>query len=177
MCTELADTAGAELCRQRAASLRQAIDVSLWSAEEQFFIRAPADPVFSFQANALALAIGWFEPAVAAAVAANLQAGHATGKFTSLAIEGCFRYGLVDTALAMLRDPRNNWINICNDQRGIQGATWESCIYPPFREAGDEFRDMSHPDTKRRLSAERVRPRCTPDDAGLPAGQHPSAAR
>ena len=67
-----------------------------------------------------------------------------TAKFLSHSIEGKFRYGADSDAIATMR--KSNWIKILNDWKGVQDAIWESAIYPPFRTAGEGFRDMSHPD-------------------------------
>lgn len=133
--------------RQRAREIIHAIRARLWSTVTGDFVKQSGSNEFSYQANALALALEMPEHRYVPRIVTHLERGRASGKFRSLTARGQFIYGDDEGALATLRSPASHWIDILNDRRGVQGATWESCIYPPFRPPGEGYRDMSHPDT------------------------------
>jgi alpha-L-rhamnosidase len=172
---KLNKTKDATLFRDRASQLKKSIYQHFWNGQNGYFVIKHNSVDFSFKSSALALATGLVSQAEAERIiphlntkisytfgdkkdiskdpdalvdmAATLQKsfGFQSGKFQSLAAEGKFRYGANQDALDGIR--RSTWISILNDWRGIQDLTWESCIYPPFRPAGQGYRDMSHTDT------------------------------
>jgi hypothetical protein len=141
---------------QKAETLKRAVHSFSWNSEGGYFTRHKDSDDYSYPVNALALATGIVpDDATQSVVRSFSEQTPGTGKMMSLAATGCFIHGYDFEALEILRSSgksgtdcwSSSWVNIMNDARGIQGSTWESCIYPPFGDPGNEFRDMSHPDT------------------------------
>ncbi len=157
---------------RKAKDLKKAVFTNFWDEEKGYFVLSPTDRKFHYSSNALALAIGFVTREQAASMISPLSEnlsysygiakniadndvqdvgkllfekfGFITGKFLSLSVAGRFLYEADSSALGSIR--KSSWIKILNDGRGVQDATWESTIYPPFRPAGEGYRDMSHPD-------------------------------
>lgn len=156
----------------KAEQLKKAIFSNFWDENKGYFVLSPSERKFHYKSNGLALAIGLVNDQQAATMIVSLnnnlsysygstidikekniqdvgkllleKYGFISGKFLSHSISGRFLYAADSSALESIR--KSTWIKIMNDWRGVQDATWESTIYPPFRPAGDGYRDMSHAD-------------------------------
>ena len=145
----------------KAEKLKKAIFRNFWDDEKGYFVLSPSDRRFHYKSNGLALEIGLVSEEQAASMIDPLsnnlsysygttkeieegEYGFITGKFLTHSVAGRFRYDADSSALESIR--KSSWIKILNDWRGVQDATWESTIYPPFRPAGEGYRDMSHAD-------------------------------
>ena len=156
----------------KAEKLKKSIFKNFWDDEKGYFVLSPSDRRFHYKSNGLALAIGLVSEEQATTIITPLsnnlsysygvtkdikekdlqdvgkllleKYGFITGKFLTHSVAGRFRYEADSSALESIR--KSSWMKILNDGRGVQDATWESTIYPPFRPAGDGYRDMSHPD-------------------------------
>lgn len=131
---------------RKAEKLRQTVMETFWDAEKGYLHSRPGNSHFFFQPNALALELGFVSPAQAERIAAVLPEHKATGKFMGTAASGLYQYGLDQPAGDILLGKKSPWMGALSDWRGVQGAVWESCVYPPPEPAGTGYRDMSHPD-------------------------------
>jgi alpha-L-rhamnosidase len=157
---------------EAAIKLKQAIFKNLWDEDKGYFVTSPTERTFHYRSNGLALFLGIVTNEQAATMIpeinqnlsysysdlslkkrANVQDvgglltekyGFQSGKFLTHSIAGRFIYGADNDAVESIR--KSAWIKILNDWRGVQGAIWESTIYPPFRPTGEGYRDMSHAD-------------------------------
>lgn len=149
----IADFAGksqdAEEFRSRAAVMTRAILKHFWSEELGCFLGEKGGSEPDFMANALALAVGFPDREKARRVADYLRDHHYEhGKIISLVIRGCYEYGFDRMALERLRKPGGivNWLDALKDWKG-PCTTWECMVYPPFKANGQNWGDLSHPDT------------------------------
>ena len=128
-----------ELFMGKAAMLESAIRSHFWNGREGFFMISDRNRGFGFEANALALAVGFATADEALRIAPRLRhTGH--GKFQALAVRGLMEYGYAGLGLDAIA--AHNWFKILDPSwKGAKTTT--ECMALLRRGWGDE----SHPDT------------------------------